>query len=48
MLHAEMEFFVVDDTNHIYRFYPVLRDWTEAEATYADASSTGPTRSSRR
>ncbi len=39
VLHAALEFWITDDSSHIYRFYPVLRAWDEAVATYAVASS---------
>ncbi len=39
VLHAQLDLFVTDGSDDPYRFYPLLRAWNEAQATWADASS---------
>ena len=39
VLHAQLDLFVEDGTDGPYRFYPALRAWDEATATYAVAQS---------
>lgn len=38
VLHAEVVLWIEDGSSHAYRFYPVVRDWDEAAATYTAAT----------